>query len=103
MLSYHKDINNAIKNVGESLKALILAHPVIASIAAIGAVTFAVAKAADYMGKSLERQKEKLASAKTNYKEYEAYVDTDPLKTSQELLAQVNEPDDGFGIHIVAS
>ncbi len=168
----------ALKGLGAQLKALIVAHPVIASIAAIGAVTFGVIKAVDYMSKSLERQKEKLASAKTNYenatselaninselettrkrieelnnikhpsfieqeelqraiayaealelaadiasrkaqieqenvskenektfyKEYGSYVDTDPLKTSQKLLAQVSEPSDGFGIHIVAS
>ena len=168
----------ALKGLGAQLKALIVAHPVIASIAAIGAVTFGVVKAVDYMGKSLERQKEKLASAKTNYeeatselaninselettrkrieelnnikhpsfieqeeleraiayaetlelaadiasrkaqaeqenvskenektfyKEYGSYVDDDPIKTSQELLAQANKQKDGFGIYIAAS
>ncbi|MCI8624868.1 MAG: hypothetical protein HFI40_01060 [Lachnospiraceae bacterium] len=59
----------ALKGLGAQLKALIAAHPVIAFISAIGAVTFGAVKAVDYMSKSLERQKEKLATAKANYEE----------------------------------
>lgn len=80
----------ALKGLGVQLKALIVAHPVIAAIAAIGVTTFAVVKAVDYFNKSLECQKEKLSEAKSKYEEANSELET--IREKIEELNNIEHP-----------
>ncbi len=67
LLEYVKALPSRLKALVDSLKVFTLAHPAIATVAAVGAATMGLVSAADWLSKSLDRQKEKLQNARQSY------------------------------------
>ncbi len=61
-------LRNAIKSLGASLEALVAAHPILASIAALGTIVFGTVKAYDALHVSAKEAKEKTEELMSSYK-----------------------------------